>query len=239
MLHRIDLSLAPGEHVALVGPNGSGKTTLLLALKGGLPLCEGRVTLEARPLVALDPRVGLVFANPEDQGICPIVEDDVAFGLETRGLPAPEIRAMVEATLRCLGLWELREAPVHALSGGEAQKLALASVLALGASHLLLDEATSMLSPWERDAVLLALADLRAEGVAVLHVTHQPEEILWADRVVALAGGRVAFDGPPDKYFSSDISPREAPPMLALRRRVEAEGAAFPPLRELLQWMTS
>ncbi len=125
-----------------------------------------------------------------------------------------------------MGLWEFRGTPVHTLSWGEVQKLALAGVLAHGASHLPLDEPTSMLSPWERDAVQLTLADLRSEGVGVLQVAHQPEEVLWADQVVALAEGRIAFNGAPERYFASGICPWEAPPVLVLRRRVDPEGAA-------------
>lgn len=237
MLRGVDLSLSPGEHVALVGPNGSGKTTLLLALKGAIPPAEGRVLLGEGPVERHDPRVGLVFSNPEDQGVAPVVEDDVAFGLESRGLSPQEIRRRVDESLRAAGLWELRAAPTHTLSGGQAQQLALAAVLAVGARFLLLDEATSMLSPWDRDAVMAAVATLREAGAGVLQVTHQGEEVLGADRVVALDHGKVAFSGSPSEYFGWGERSLPVPPYEGLRRRAADAGLGAPAFRELLAWV--
>ncbi len=238
-LRDVDFGLAPGEQVALVGPNGSGKTSLLLALKGALPPDLGRVVLGEAPVERLDFRVGLVFANPQDQGVAPVVEDDVAFGLESQGLGAAEIRERVEQSLRAVGLWALRASPVHVLSGGQAQSLALAAVLALGARFLLLDEATSMLSPWERDAVLSVVGGLRGKGVGVVQVTHQAEEVLWADRVVALSEGTVAFSGPPEEYFEWGGRTLPLPAFEGVRRAAAKAGAGLPPLAELAAWLGS
>ncbi|MEW6487689.1 MAG: ATP-binding cassette domain-containing protein [Thermodesulfobacteriota bacterium] len=237
VLEEVDLELAPGEHVVLVGPNGSGKTTLLLTLKGALAPEHGRVTLGEGPIAPFDPRVGMVFANPEDQGVAPVVEDDVAFGLETRGLAPAQTRRRVEESLKAVGLWEERSALTHTLSGGQAQRLALAAVIALGARFLLLDEATSMLSPWDRDGLLRTVAELRGNGAGVLQVTHQGEEILWADRVVALAGGRVAFSGAPEAYFCWSGCQLPAPPYERARRRAAAEGKRLPSFPELAAWV--
>lgn len=232
----VDFELAPGEHVVLVGPNGSGKTTLLLTLKGALVPEQGRVTLGEAPIAPYDPRVGIVFANPEDQGVAPVVEDDVAFGLESRGVAPAEIRVRVEESLRAVGLWEQRSALTHTLSGGQAQRLALAAVIALGARFLLLDEATSMLSPWDRDGLLRTAAELRRNGAGILQVTHQGEEILWADRVVALARGTVAFAGAPEEYFGWTDCQLPVPPYERARRRAAAEGNRLPSFAELAKW---
>lgn len=237
VLRQVDLSVEPGEHVALVGPNGSGKTTLLLALKGAVSPAQGRVVVGGTPLERFDLRVGLVFANPEDQGVAPVVEDDVAFGLESRGLCPEEIRERVGQSLRAVGLWDSRAAPAHTLSGGQAQKLALAAVLALGAQFLLLDEATSMLSPWDRDAVMGTVTGLRRLGTGLLQVTHQGEELLWADRVVALAEGRVVFSGSPSEYFAWGGRSLPTPSYEGVRRSAARAGCPPPPFRDLVGWL--
>ncbi|MBE0618523.1 MAG: ATP-binding cassette domain-containing protein [Proteobacteria bacterium] len=236
-LRDVDFRVNGGEHVALVGPNGSGKTSLLLALKGAIVPQRGRVALGCARVERLDLRVGLVFANPEDQGVAPVVEDDVAFGLENQGLSPGEIQRRVEECLRSVGLWALRSAPVHALSGGQAQKMALAGVLALGARFLLLDEATSMLSPWERDSVMGTVTALRGEGVGVVQVTHQAEELLRADRVVSLAGGVVAFEGTPEAYFAWEGRGLPLPAYEGVRRAAAKAGSALPPHGELTAWV--
>ena len=184
-----------------------------------------------------DPRVGLVLANPEAQGVSPVVADDVAFGPENLGLPAGEIRCRVEATLRQVGLWELRGVPVCTLSGGQAQKLALASVLAMGARHILLDEATSMLSPWDRDGLFLCLSRLREDGTGVLHVTHQPEELLWADEVVSLEEGRISFRGAPEAYFGWSRCPWRRPLYLEMASDLRRRGIAAPAYMQLCSWL--
>lgn len=233
----VDFELAPGEHAVLVGPNGSGKTTLLLALKGALVPERGRVTLGEGPIAPFDPRVGMVLANPEDQGVAPVVEDDVAFGLEARGMAPAQTRLRVQESLKAVGLWEQRRALTHTLSGGQAQRLALAAVIALGARFLLLDEATSMLSPWDRDSLLRTVGQLRRDGAGVLQVTHQGEELLGADRVVALSHGRVAFSGAPEEYFGWSGCLLPVPPYERARRRGAAEGKRLPPFLELAAWV--
>lgn len=233
----VDLELCPGGHLALVGPNGSGKTTLLLALKGLLAPTAGRVLLGGEALTEAEPRVGLVLANPEAQGVSPVVADDVAFGPENLGLTPGEVGRRVEATLRQVGLWELRGVPVCTLSGGQAQKLALASVLAMGARHILLDEATSMLSPWDRDGLFFCLSRLREEGTGVLHVTHQPEELLWADEVISLEEGRIAFRGTPEAFFGWDRCPWRRPLYLQMVSELRRREVAAPPYDELCSWV--
>jgi energy-coupling factor transport system ATP-binding protein len=237
-LENIDFAVEPGEWVAVVGPNGSGKSTLLLALKGVLQPERGRVLAGGEPLRPFDSRVGLVLANPEDQGIAPVVEDDIAFGLECLGLPTQDVEARVRSSLRAVGLEDLRSASTHILSGGQGQKLALAAVLALGARWLLLDEATSMLSPWERDGLLSVVASLKPTGIGVVQVTHQGEELPWADRVVALERGAVAFEGAPVDYFSWPGSSLPVPPYETLRRRVSAAGSTLPAFPELAAWLS-
>lgn len=233
----VSLEVRPGTHTAVVGPNGSGKSSLLLALKGVVRPSEGRVVLEGEPLGGIDPRVGLVLANPEDQGVAPVVEDDVAFGLEYLGLPPAELEERVRESLRTVGLLECRARPVHTLSGGQLQKLALASVWALGCRYLLLDEATSMLSPWERDSLMSVLSSLGDQGVGVVHVTHQAEDLLWADRVLALDGGEVVFYGTVEGFFAWPGCPWEKPLVQALVEHLDAQEMQRPSYPELVAWL--
>lgn len=237
VLRNVHLTVEPGSHVALVGPNGAGKSTLLRVLRGLIRPDAGAVSLGAGGLDGVDPRVGLVLANPEDQGVCPVVADDIAFGLENLGLPAEVIRARVDECLGWIGLADLAEAPVHTLSGGQAQKLAVGSVIAIGARFLLLDEATSMLSPWDRDALLTTISTLRDRGLGVVHATHEAEDVQWADQVVALAGGEIVFRGSPGEFFSWAGCPWPAPDAQRMAEALERQGTRAPLHREMVRWV--
>ncbi len=196
VLRGATVTVPPGTLTALVGRNGAGKSTLLRVLKGLVRPARGNVTLDGHVLSGPDPRVGLVLDVPEDQGVAPVVEDDVAFGLEVAGCPPEETRRRVDEILARTGLEPVRRAPVHTLSVGQAQKVALAGVLVLGARYLLLDEATAHLSPRERDRLWNFLEDLRDRGTGILLATHRPEEVARADRAVWLEQGEVCFQGP-------------------------------------------
>ncbi len=236
VLRRINLVVRPGASLAVVGPNGSGKSTLLLALRGFLAPTAGRVFLGEERVSRGDPRIGLVLPNPEDQGVAPVVQDDVAFGLENLGCPPDAIRVRVEGALRAVGLWHLRSASLHTLSGGQLQQVALAGVLAMGAGFALLDEATSMLSPWGRDGWMLTLGTLRRRGLGIVLVTHEPEELLWADEVLALDGGETAYQGPVAGYFASGVCPWKPPPFLSMVREMARLKVAPPPYSEVVAW---
>ncbi len=207
VLRGVTLEVAPGTLTALVGRNGAGKSTLLRVLQGLIRPDRGTVLLDGRPLSGPDPRVGLVLDVPEDQGVAPVVEDDVAFGLEVAGCPPEETRRRVDEMLARTGLEPVRRAPVHTLSVGQAQKVALAGVLVLGARYLLLDEATAHLSPLERDRLWDFLEDLRDRGTGILLATHRPEEVALADRAVWLDRGEVCFQGPARAFLECPDHP--------------------------------
>ncbi|MGN6742604.1 MAG: ABC transporter ATP-binding protein, partial [Amnibacterium sp.] len=197
-LDGLDLAIAPGERVLLLGPSGSGKSTLLAALAGVLAPDQGEsrgaLEVDGRPPRAVPGRAGLVLQDPQSQVIQPRVGDDAAFGAENLGVPADEVRRRVPAALAAVGLDVPLDAASTRLSGGRQQRLALAGVLAMRPGLLLLDEPTANLDPdgvvEVRDAVAAAVA---SSGATLLVVEHRVA--VWAglvDRVVVLgAAGTV------------------------------------------------
>jgi energy-coupling factor transport system ATP-binding protein len=204
-LEDVSLELEPGEVVALLGPSGSGKSTLLRALAGLVPhfhggrfsgsvAVAGRDTRIARPS-ELAGTVATVFQDPEDQVVMSVVANEVAFGLENLGVAPAEIWPRAEralASVDALHLWGRRTAE---LSGGELQRVCLASALALEPSLLLLDEPMSQL---DRESAALFLEAVERLGAAVVLSDHRVERALEpATRVLFLDGGRVLLDAPP------------------------------------------
>jgi energy-coupling factor transporter ATPase len=224
-LSDVELEVAPGEVVALVGGNGSGKSTLarlangLLRPQSGHVLVGGLSTATEDDVWELRARVGLLFQDPEDQIVGATVEDDVAFGLENRGVPRGEMRTRVTEVLAALGLAAEAATEPHLLSGGQKQRLALAGVVVLAPQVLVLDEPTSMLDPRGREEVLGALRALTGQGVGVLLITQHMDEALEADRLVALERGRIGWEGDPATFFRSGAHrrfPLGTPPVLSL-----------------------
>ncbi|HKX18067.1 MAG TPA: energy-coupling factor transporter ATPase [bacterium] len=231
----VDLDVHAGECLALVGGNGSGKSTLAKHLNALLLPTEGRVvvdgfdTADPEAVWEVRRRVGMIFEHPDDQLVAAVVEEDVAFGPENLGLPPAEIRARVSAALHAVGLEPLSRRAPHLLSGGQKQRVAIAGVLAMAPKCLVLDEATSMLDPeGQREVMEVALRLCRSDGLALVLITHAMEEAALADRVVVMAGGRVALEGPPAEVFNNEETLRglrlEPPEVVRLRRGLAGDG---------------
>ena len=193
----------------LLGPSGAGKSTLLAALAGlldpsdaGEP--EGEVLLDGRPARQARARAGLVLQDPEAALVMGRAGDDVAFGLENRGVPTAEIWVRVDEALRAVGFPYPRDTPTGALSGGEQQRLALAGILALRPGLLLLDEVTANLDPdgvaLVRSVLARVLDDTGATAVIVEHRVEQVVDLVTR-AVVLEPGGGVVADGPPAEVF--------------------------------------
>lgn len=208
VLRDVSFAINAGEFVALVGANGSGKSTLarlangLLAPTSGVVKVDGQATNVPAGLVRVRQLVGLVFQHPENQIIASTVEEDIAFGPENLGLPSEEIRSRVEEAIQAVGMEAHRNRPPHLLSGGQMQRLALAGVLAMRPRCVIFDEATTMLDPAGRRMAFELMAELHQAGIAVVYITHDMDEAVQAERVLVMAGGRLAFDGPPRAVFS-------------------------------------
>jgi energy-coupling factor transport system ATP-binding protein len=208
-LQHVSLQIQQGEYVVLLGHNGSGKSTLarhcnaLLVPNSGRVLVNGLDTRNRTKQRTVRDSVGMIFQNPDNQIIATIVEDDVAWSLAIRGLPAAHIRERVEAAMEAVNIVHLRKMPPHKLSGGQRQRLAIAGVLALRPQCIIADEATSMLDPLSRQEIVTLLHQLNREhGLTIIHVTHLLEEAALAQRVVVMEGGQVVLDGPPATIFA-------------------------------------
>ena len=202
-LSGVDLDIAPGERVLVLGPSGSGKSTLmggLAGLLGGAEEGEATGTLTVDGVAPADARgrVGLLMQDPEAQVVLARVGDDVAFGMENLGVPREEIWPRVEESLGAVGLDAPLDHSTTELSGGQKQRLALASILAMGPGLLLLDEPTANLDPSGIAEVRAAVeAVVERTGATMVVVEHRVD--VWAplvDRVIVVADGRIAADGP-------------------------------------------
>jgi len=238
-LDGIDLKIARGEFVALVGRNGSGKSTLarhlnaLLLPTVGAVRINGMDTRDEPNLWDVRRGVGMLFQDPDNQIIGTTVEEDTAFGPENLGLSPEVIRERVRAALHAAGMADHAESAPHLLSGGEKQRLALAGVLAMGLELIILDEATSMLDPSAREEIMDLLRRLnREEGITVLHITHRMEEAALADRIVIMDAGRIVLGGTPGEVFSNASLIRELglelPPVTELFDLLRQDGFDLP-----------
>jgi energy-coupling factor transport system ATP-binding protein len=249
-LAEVDLAVEQGEFVAIVGPNGSGKSTLARIL-GGLerPGSARCATACGHDLLTDEGRwgarraVGVLFQNPENQIVGENVEEDLAFGLENLALPSEEIRARVDRMVADFDLEELRHREPHLLSGGQKQRTALAGVLAIPRRVLVLDEPTAMLDPAGREEVLTAVRREHAAGLTVVYVTQEMDEVLEADRVVVLEGGRVRFVGGPRELFGrpelGEGLGLGLPPAGAVAMALAARGRALHPVPLTLDELVS
>ncbi|OUM87961.1 MAG: energy-coupling factor transporter ATPase [Bacillus thermozeamaize] len=208
VLKEINLQVAPGEYLVILGHNGSGKSTLAKQLNALLTPSEGQVlvcgmdTRDDSCRWEIRRQAGMVFQNPDNQIVGTTVEEDVAFGLENLGVAYEEMRQRVDESLKKLDIQHLAEREPHQLSGGQKQRLAIAGILAMRPTIIILDEATAMLDPSGRQEVMRAVRQLnRQEGICVIQITHFMEEALCADRVVVMQEGRIQMQGPPEEIL--------------------------------------
>jgi energy-coupling factor transport system ATP-binding protein len=207
VINSISCSIDSGEYIAIVGANGSGKSTLVKLIDGLLFPTRGRLTVggveiqDRMNLAIIRKQVGIVFQSPEDQIVTTTVEEEVAFGLENFAIPHKEMKARVRKILEGFDMWDIRNRPTYMLSGGQTQRLAVASVLAIQPSCIIFDESTSMLDPAARKNLLGLMKSFHNEGKTILHITHSMDEAAQADRILVLNKGNLVFDGSPTELF--------------------------------------
>ena len=204
----VNLNIAQGSFVAILGHNGSGKSTLAKHMNAILNPTEGTVwvdgmdTSDEGKLWDIRQTAGMVFQNPDNQIIGQVVEEDVGFGPENMGIPTKEIWERVEESLRAVGMYAYRKYSPNKLSGGQKQRVSIAGVLAMHPKCIVLDEPTAMLDPSGRKEVVRAVRALnQVEGVTIILITHYMEEIIHADRVFVMDSGKIAMEGTPREIF--------------------------------------
>ena len=208
-IREVDLSVAKGDFIAVLGHNGSGKSTLakhinaLLVPTRGTMWIDGIDTSEENELWKVRQKAGMVFQNPDNQIIGTVVDEDVAFGPENLGIPTPDIWTRVEEALRRTGMLAFKDRSPNRLSGGQKQRVAIAGVVAMKPECIVLDEPTAMLDPTGRKEVLEVVRELNdKENVTVILITHYMEEVVYADRVFVMDAGKVVMEGTPREIFS-------------------------------------
>lgn len=208
-LRDVSLAISRGDYVAICGANGSGKTTLGRCLIGLCKPPAGSITINGvydpardTDLFHIRTAIGMVFQSPQDQLVASIVEEEVAFGLENLGIPEEIMEARITKVLDVLGLADVRKRPCRFLSAGQQQRLAIASVLAMEPACIIFDEATAMIDPSGRNSILAIMDELNAQGITIIHITHDMQEAARARRVLVMNNGLMVFDGSPDALFA-------------------------------------
>lgn len=224
-LRGVSLAIRQGEKIALLGGNGAGKSTFMLCCNGVRKPRAGRVLLDGAPvgtgradMLRLRRAVGIVFQDPDNQIIAPTVEAEVSFGPMNLRLSGERVRAQTDGALRAMNLEAFRARPPHYLSGGEKKRVTIADILAMEPRLILLDEPTAGLDGAHTARLEQTLAQLHAQGIALLLSTHDTD-FAWrfADRVVILADGQVVADGAARDVFGDAAALARAelqPPML-------------------------
>ena len=216
-IKNLDLYLKQGEFVGIIGKNGSGKTTLCNIIRGIIPdFVQGTITgsisidnknindIERGEMAEL---VGFVFQNPFSQisGIKKTVFEEIAYGLENLGVPREEIRQRVTDVIKLLKIEDLQDKNPNELSGGQSQRVAIASIIVMNPKVLIFDEPTSQLDPIGTEEIFDILKLLKSQNKTIILVEHKIDLIAeYADRVVVMDDGEIIFNGETHEVLSND-----------------------------------
>jgi energy-coupling factor transport system ATP-binding protein len=206
-LDDVSFYIDKNEWVAIIGHNGSGKSTIAKLTIGLLFPNKGEIYVDQTILNEdtvwdIRRKIGLVFQNPDNQFVGTTVADDVAFGLENLGISRDEMIERINESLKAVNMLDYYNHEPHRLSGGQKQRVAIASVLAVQPELLILDEATAMLDPKGRKSIMQTVQNIREKkDVSIVTITHDLNEVLFADRVIVMNKGKVWLEGTPRDIF--------------------------------------
>ncbi|GGA88071.1 energy-coupling factor ABC transporter ATP-binding protein [Ornithinibacillus halotolerans] len=208
VLKNVSFDIYKDEWVAIIGHNGSGKSTIAKLMNGLLYPQEGEIIINGLPVNdkhvwEIRKFVGMVFQNPDNQFVGTTVQDDVAFGMENRGVPREEMILRIEEVLKAVRMEEYRLTEPHRLSGGQKQRAAIAGVLAIKPEVLILDEATAMLDPRGRKEIMQTVAEIQQQSeISLITITHDLQEVVKAERVIVMNNGKVWDEAKPREIFA-------------------------------------
>lgn len=207
-LKDISFHVKPGEWLSIVGHNGSGKSTTARLLDGLLFPESGHISINGKSLTEasvweIRQDIGMVFQNPDNQFVGATVEDDVAFGLENKGISQEEMTVRVSEALALVGMTAFKTREPARLSGGQKQRVAIAGALATRPKILIFDESTSMLDPQGRHELLSTIESIRKQfDMTIISITHDLDEVALSDRVMVMASGQIESILTPQKLFA-------------------------------------
>ena len=235
----VSLDVKEGDFIAILGHNGSGKSTLakqmnaILLPSEGAMYVDGRNTADVEKLWEIRQTAGMVFQNPDNQIVGTVVDEDVAFGPENMGIERSKILERVERGLKAVGMWDYRKHSPNKLSGGQKQRVAIAGVVAMEPKCIVLDEPTAMLDPNGRKEVIETVKTLNeTDGVTIILITHYMEEVIAANKVYVMDGGKIVMQGTPREIFSEVEKLRslrlDVPQVTMLAYKLQKAGLPLP-----------
>lgn len=207
-LKDVSFHVKPGEWLSIVGHNGSGKSTTARLLDGLLLADSGEIIIDGQTLTQANvwdirQDIGMVFQNPDNQFVGATVEDDVAFGLENKGVTHDDMLKRVSEALELVGMSAFKTREPARLSGGQKQRVAIAGALATRPKILIFDESTSMLDPEGRQELLATIQKIRQEfSMTIISITHDLDEVALSDRVIVMKSGQIESISTPKDLFS-------------------------------------
>ncbi|MDX9798310.1 MAG: energy-coupling factor transporter ATPase [Bacteroidales bacterium] len=236
-LDKINVMVDEGEFLVITGPSGGGKSTFLRSINGLIPnfyggKISGEVLVKGKnvsktPTNQMSESVGMVFQDPENQLVSNQVEREIAFGMENLCFPKEIMKKRIEESLDAVNISRLRDKTIHELSGGQKQKVAIASALATHPEVLLLDEPTSELDPGSAESVLNVIEKINDElGLTIILVEHRLERVIHhVDRMLMIDSGKILYDGSPRKLKSNNVKDWKVgmPPVTRLALNFEKE----------------
>lgn len=207
-LKDVTFHVKQGEWLSIIGHNGSGKSTSVRLLNGLLVPESGNIIVDGELLTEknvwdIRQKIGMVFQNPDNQFVGATVEDDVAFGLENKGVEHSQMKERVDEALNLVGMSAFKTREPARLSGGQKQRVAIAGAVALRPMIIVLDEATSMLDPKGRLELINTIRSIREDyQLTVISITHDLDEVALSDRVLVMKNGQVESSSTPRELFA-------------------------------------
>ncbi len=210
-IDQLSFEIPRGSWTSIIGHNGSGKSTIVRLINGLLVPNENEdsfIEVDGTKLTDdsvwdIRNKVGVVFQNPDNQFVGATVADDVAFGLENRGVPRSEMVKIVPEAIKAVGMTDYTHTEPATLSGGQKQRVAIAGIIAIRPKVIILDEATSMLDPEGRDRILKTVHQMQDDyNLTVIAITHDIDEASLADNVIVMDDGHLITHGTPKDVFA-------------------------------------